>query len=101
VLADRASNGQDMTKICRAVFVRRCADSDELIKAVIDCFLDVGCEYESTGLPISSDLGFKPGFIDGDVSVIQASDPGCIDVVTDNVIAHLGHTSTGNKANIA
>src|SRR6266478_964568 len=98
VLADRASNRQDVPQVGRAVLVGRRAHRDQLEQPVLYALLGTGGEAQAPGVEIAFDHGIEARLVNGHATLLEHGDLALIHVDTDHVVAGIGQTRTRHQA---
>ena len=98
---NRAGCRHHMLEIGRTIFIRGRADRNELQGTEFHRLFDVGGETQAAGSTIALYQLGQTRLMDGDTAVIKDADFLGIQIQAHHMVADLGKTSTGNKADIA
>jgi len=71
-----------MLQVCRAVFVRRCANRDKLHLAVCNCPVHIGGEVEPANFNVADNHIVETGLMNRDDPFLEVGDFGLVKTVT-------------------
>jgi hypothetical protein len=99
--ADVAGRFENVLEVCRAVFIGRRADGNELHFAVRYAGLDVGRKRDAPRRPGARDDFLQTRLVNRHTAIVEDLDLARIDIQTENVVADFGKTRASDKANVA